>query len=131
MNPKLSIGIITILLAMALAACARTAPIYNVSEAPVVVTNNNYNLTDMKNAILRAGTSLGWQMQAVDQNNIIGTLNIRNHMAQVDINYDKSNYSINYRDSKELNYDGTKIHSNYNGWIQRLDQAIKTQLISL
>ena len=125
------VSIMTISLIVALAGCARTAPIYSVNEAPVVVTNTGYNLTDMKNAILRAGTSLGWQMQPVDEHNIIGTLNVRKHMAQVDINYDRSNYSINYRDSRELNYDGSKIHSNYNGWVQRLDQAIKTQLISL
>jgi hypothetical protein len=36
-----------------------------------------------------------------------------------------------YRDSKDLNYDGSNIHSNYNNWIRNLDQAIKQQLASL
>ena len=41
------------------------------------------------------------------------------------------NYSINYKDSTNLDYDGTNIHRNYNGWIANLDRAIKTQLATL
>jgi hypothetical protein len=31
-------------------------------------------------------------------------------------------------DSTNLNYDGTNIHRNYNGWITNLDKAIRSQL---
>ena len=34
-------------------------------------------------------------------------------------------------DSSNLQYDGKTIHSNYNGWIQNLDKAIRTQLTLL
>lgn len=63
--------------------------------------------------------------------NMVGTLNLRSHMAQVDIRYTTTSYSITYRDSKDLNYDGSNIHRNYNNWIRNLDQAIKQQLASL
>ena len=37
-------------------------------------------------------------------------------------------YSILYRDSNNLDYDGVNIHSNYNGWVQRLSAEINAQL---
>jgi hypothetical protein len=50
---------------------------------------------------------------------------------QVDIAYTTTSYSINYKDSRGLDYDGSSIHSNYNGWVQRLDRAIARQLATL
>jgi hypothetical protein len=94
-------------------------------------TTGNYSTNDVRNAILQAGTAQGWQMQAVRPGLISGTLNIRNHMAQVDIPYDRSRYSILYRDSDNLKYDGSNIHSNYNGWVQNLRNAINTRLSTL
>jgi hypothetical protein len=67
-------------------------------------------------------------MKAVEPGKILGTLYLRSHMAQVDIPYSKSSYSILYKNSDKLNYNEGKIHSNYNGWIQNLDRGIKTQL---
>lgn len=52
-------------------------------------------------------------------------------MAEVDITYSKDKYNIRYKNSNNLNYDGTKIHSNYNGWIQNFDNAIKRELLSI
>ena len=40
----------------------------------------------------------------------------------------RKSYSIEYKASDNLRYDGQKIHSNYNGWIQNLDKAIKTEI---
>jgi hypothetical protein len=77
---------------------------------------------------MRAGVSLGWQMRPTNPGHIVGTLILRTHTAVVDINYDTAKYSVTYKDSKDLEYDGTNIHSNYNGWIQRLDNAIRSQL---
>jgi len=110
--------------------CAK--PIYNVENAPVTVASNtSYTLDDIKKAIIRAGVGLGWQMKEVRPGQILATLNIRTHMAQVTIDYNLQTYSITYKDSVDLNYDGTNIHSNYNGWIQNLDNAIKGQLSAI
>jgi hypothetical protein len=49
----------------------------------------------------------------------------------VDIPYSAKSYSITYKSSSNLNYDGTTIHSNYNGWVQNLHKAINTQLNTL
>lgn len=115
------------LAALALVGC-RTNPVYNVTSAPVATSTSSYATRDVRSAILQAGASLGWQMQEVRPGLIIGTLNVRDHMAQVEIPYDRKTYSILYRDSNNLNYDGANIHSNYNGWIQRLNAAINARL---
>jgi len=109
----------------------RTAPLVNVTDQSVVASQSNYTEDDVKKAIVRAGAGLGWNMNADKPGHILGTLHLRSHMAQVDINYDKEKYSITYKDSENLNYDGEIIHKNYNGWIQNLDRAIKIQLGNL
>ena len=115
---------------LGLAGC-RSAPVRNVYDAPVTTGKPAYTTADVKKAIMAAGASLGWQMRDAGPGVIEGTLFLRSHMAQVEIPYTKQNYSITYKNSSNLNYDGTNIHNNYNGWVQNLDNAIKTQLFSL
>ena len=45
--------------------------------------------------------------------------------------YSVKSYSIRYKDSTELGYDGGSIHQNYNGWVQNLDKGIRAQLNTL
>ena len=108
----------------------RTAPVLNIDNAAISV-NGNYTQADVKKAIIRAGTSLGWQMKEQEPGRLKGTLFLRTHEAIIQILYDKSKYSIKYVDSKNLDYDGTNIHSNYNGWIENLNRNIKVQLSNL
>ena len=35
------------------------------------------------------------------------------------------------QDSKDLNYDGTTIHNNYNGWIQNLEKGLHAVELAL
>jgi hypothetical protein len=106
-------------------ACT-AAPIQNVEQAPITPTPAS--LADVTKAITRAGVGLGWQMKPIAPGKMEGTLLIRDHKAVVDITYDLKTYSIRYKDSTNLNYDGTNIHRNYNGWITNLDKAIRSQL---
>jgi hypothetical protein len=123
---KIILFSVVLLLTLGLVGC-RSAPIYNVENASVVVTDQA-SLKDIKKAILVAGAGLGWQMKETEPGVITGTLYLRKHMAKVQIPYSKTEYSIHYQDSYELGYDGTNIHSNYNGWIQNLDHAIRSSL---
>ena len=129
MNARVWIVVVG-LLAAALAGC-RSNPIYNVSGAPIVTSTRGYAVRDVRDAIQQAGVSLGWQMQVVRPGLIIGTLYVREHMAQVDIPYDRASYSIIYRDSQNLDYDGASIHGNYNGWVQNLSNAIDARFSTL
>lgn len=115
-----------------LGGCATPNPIRNINAEPVVAPSGRaVGLDDVGRAILRAGGTLGWQMKPVEPGYILGTLKLRSHVAVVDIRYTTKTYSITYKDSTNLNYDGTHIHNNYNGWISNLDRAIKTQLATL
>ena len=118
------------LVALLFVGC-RTDPVYNVTDASVVVGGKSVTLEDVEGAIKRAGVGLGWAMKPVRPGLMEATLFLRTHMAKVEIPYSTSSYSITYKDSVDLDYDGTKIHSNYNGWIQNLDNAIRTQLMNL
>ncbi len=108
----------------------RTAPIHNVRHSPVEMNKADYSLEDVGKAIFRAGNSLGWQMKIKKPGTMIGTLYQDSHMAQVAIDYNTREYDITYQASKDLNYQAGKIHKNYNGWIEELDQAIHRELLS-
>ena len=125
--------LLVIILALATLLGCRTSPVYNVVDAPVVVatTGKKYSQDDVKTAIIRAGAQLGWQMREISPGHLVGTLNLREHMAEVDIKYTVKSYSITYRNSAELDYDGTDIHSNYNSWVQNLDNAIRAQISTI
>lgn len=110
------------------AAGCRSNPVYNIEDAAIVTGKSNASMDEVKNAIVRAGGSLGWIMKPTGPGSILGTLNLRKHVAVIDIKYDTKTYSILYKSSQNLDYDGKNIHSNYNGWIQRLHQAIQSQL---
>ncbi|MCB1859343.1 MAG: hypothetical protein KDI63_13770 [Gammaproteobacteria bacterium] len=123
----LSIAIVT----LALTGCPHQADVYNVENASIVANIANVSAADVRKAIIRAGGTLGWNIKDAGPDRLEGTLHLRSHVAKVDIPYSPTSYSILYNDSTNLRYDGTKIHSNYNGWIQNLHKAIQVQLNTL
>lgn len=123
-------GIVIAAAAVLLAACA-TQPVQTVSQVPIVTNKANPSIDDIRQAIVRAATGLGWQVKTDRPGHMLGTLTLRTHVAVVDIDYDTKAYSIKYKDSTNLFYDGSSIHKNYNGWIQNLDRQIKAQLSTL
>jgi hypothetical protein len=129
MGTKSNIAILMI--TAALAACT-TAPIQNVTSAAVVSTAGK-TLSDeqVRAAIVRAGSALGWQIRDAGPGKLVGNISLRTHTAEVEIPYSTSNYSILYKSSTNLNESGGQIHKNYNGWIQNLHKGINTQLALL
>jgi hypothetical protein len=113
------------------AAGCRSNPVYNVEDAAIVTGKTQASAEEVRNAIIRAGSSLGWIMKPAGTGSILATLNLRKHVAVVDIKYNTKTYSILYKNSQNLDYDGVNIHSNYNGWIQRLNQTIQAQLSAI
>lgn len=110
------------LLATGLAGCTR--PIYNVASQAFA---NPGTFESRAVQIERAGSGLGWQVVPVRPGVMRGTLNLRSHVAVVEITYDAQHFAIRYLDSVNLQYDGASIHKNYNGWIQNLERAISQQ----
>jgi type IV pilus biogenesis protein CpaD/CtpE len=126
---KMSIKLAALAIVTAgLVGCA-AAPIMNVTEAPVV-TASGKPLTNeqVRAAIVRAGSALGWQMKEDGPGMLVGTLQLRTHTAVVAIPYSPRSYSVQYRSSVNLDEKGGTIHKNYNGWIQNLTRGINAQL---
>jgi hypothetical protein len=126
MNIRTAVSLLA--LAVAIVACS-TVPIMNVDNAAVTnASGKPLTHEQVRSAIIRAGSALGWQMKDEGPNKLVGTLVLRGHTAVVEIPYSASNFSIRYRSSINLSESGGKIHKNYNGWIQNLLKGINTQL---
>jgi hypothetical protein len=129
-----------VLLAAALAASgayARTAPIQNLEDLPIVSADGKpLTVEQVKNAIISGGARARWTASLQPGNVVRLTYSPRSHVAVVNVTYNAKTYSIRYADSTNLNYapEGTKgdgvIHPNYNKWVQNLRQAIEVSLRS-
>ena len=123
-------GALVLAAALFVAGC-QTQPIMNVNSAPVNTSKAKPTMDDVRQAIVRAGSSLGWEMNPDRPGHLTGRLALRTHVAVVDIDHTATSYSIKYRESTNLDAKDGQIHKNYNGWIQNLDKAIKVQLQNL
>lgn len=129
MKNIINIVVVAIVLALVSVGC-RTSPIYNVDNLPITISKK-HNSKDIAKAITTAGATLGWKMKSTGNGHIVGTLYLRDHVAKVDITFTKKSYSIHYKDSQNLKYDGDSIHSNYNGWVKNLERNISVQISAM
>ena len=125
---KLHLKLFSLLLVLVVVGCV-PVPIRNVDNAPVTLaTSKQPTLTQVRESIVRAGATLGWEMKDDGSNKMIATLNLRKHVAVVEIQYSETTYSIKYLRSTNLDAKDGKIHKNYNGWIANLSKEIDVQL---
>lgn len=109
--------------------CNTIAPIHDVSNTTVVSPAGKPLSSDqVRSAIVRAGAGLGWIVTDARPGVLNGKLLLRTHVAEVEIPYSATAYSITYKSSENLGESGGKIHRNYNGWIQNLNRGINAQL---
>ncbi len=115
---------------LALLMGARQVPLVN--PEPIAVPAG---LTQAKVArsIKAALVGREWVVSEEQPGKIIATLNLRAHMAKIDVSFDTSKVTIQYLDSKELMYGEKKgttvIHRNYLSWIQNLVTDISRNMI--
>ncbi|ADD75714.1 putative small lipoprotein YifL [Pantoea sp. PA1] len=108
----------------ALAGCARTAPLEKIHT----IVAAGYTQDQVKNAILRAGVQRQWMMTQVAPGEIKARQQVRDHMAEVRINYSSTGYDIVYDHSTNLLASGGQIHKTYNRWVENLDKDIQANL---
>jgi hypothetical protein len=128
---------IVLLMLLFLVAC-RKSPVLNINDG-VFDLPHGEPLINVTKSIQRAGAGLGWKMKVVEPGRIVGIIFLRSHMAKIEIKYDTSSYTINYLDSENLHYQDAEsseegeatIHSNYNGWIQNLNNAIQAEAFAM
>jgi hypothetical protein len=120
-------------LALTVSACARTQPVHNVTEAPVITASaNTPTLAQVRTAIITAcRVDKRWFVDPGTEGQIIAYAQVRHHTAVVDIFYSPTSYSIRYKDSDGLLYDGQQIDGDYNERVQLLAERIDTELNKL
>jgi hypothetical protein len=82
----------------------------------------------VRDAILRGGTNIDWQMREETPGVIMGTVTPRGHSVTVEIPYDEGQYTIKYHSSVNMKAEKGYIHRNYNRWIDRLNRNIVAEI---
>ena len=120
------------LLLIGVAAEARTQPVYNIIDKPIVSGSGKpLTLEQVANALAAAARYKNWSVAEAEEGYLRAQIHVRQHFAAIDIRYTNDTYSITYRDSEVLKYDGTKIHRNYNKWIKLIEKAADQNFASL
>ena len=117
--------------ALLLTGCKTPSTIQNFHDSPVppmITATEN----DVAKAIMTAATVRGWTITKNEPGMLEATLNVRNkHSAVVSIPYSAQNFSIQYKDSSNLDHKGNTIHRNYNRWVVLLERQIRAELLKL
>ncbi|HBA86358.1 MAG TPA: hypothetical protein DCZ95_19940 [Verrucomicrobia bacterium] len=104
----------------------RLAPIQEFSSPTDLPT-----LADVEACIIGGAAAItGWGMEKKEPGHMVGTLLVRQFKVVVDIKYDTKKYTISYKDSENLEYDGTQIHASYHRWVQNLRAHIDKKILA-
>ncbi|MDT8344882.1 MAG: hypothetical protein RQ752_10685 [Thermohalobaculum sp.] len=130
-------AVLVIALSLVLAG-GRVAPLYDAIDVAYGVgprsTAKQYSLDDYRAAIIRAGAKRGWIFTDERPGHLIGNIIVRGkHFVEIDVKFNTENFSINYKSSRNLNYDPVRyeIHPNYNSWITNLEQDIQIEVVRM
>lgn len=121
--------IVSLFTMSAIATPATAAPIIETVYSRVVTASGKAQTSrQVETAISSASAHRGWKFERVGPGKLLGTLIVRGkHYVAIDVVYNSKEYTITYKDSKNMRYDAaTKtIHKRYNSWIENLDNDIK------
>jgi hypothetical protein len=117
-----------------LSACgAPLVPVLNIQNAPIIGPRGQPppNRDQVHDAVMRALSGRGWQVNSEDANGVTATIISGQHSATMHVQYDDRFYSIHYVDSSpSLGYNGDEIHRRYNDWVDRLSRSIRSYLMA-
>lgn len=110
-------------------------------QAPTIqpIDNSNYlqkssSKQEVAKAIERGASSKGWRTNRVKDGLIEANILVRNkHFVAINIPYNDKGYKIEYKDSKNMDYDPAtqSIHGNYTKWVQILSERIDYELANI
>jgi hypothetical protein len=87
------------------------------------------SIAQIKQALTAGGAPRGWQVTQVAPGQLVATVNVRNkHTVSVDILASPGVFSIKYKNSTNMNYDGVQINPHYNKWVQMLSEDARKEL---
>lgn len=121
MKTRLLAGLAFLLASASAFAAGTPEPVANFRDMPVKTMGETPSASQVRAAIVAAGRKRQWMMVDAEPGRLIATLMVRGkHRAEVDISYSPQSFSVVYRDSENLNYDGAQIHNAYNRWVKDL-----------
>ena len=122
-------NILVACLIVLLSACVKTEPLYDVENEVIVTGSGNVPTIDQVRAvILQAVLKKGWRIAEEAPNNFEATLSKGRKIVRITISFTTTEYSIRYKSSQNLLYDGSVIHRRYNDWIEGLRKKINIGL---
>lgn len=107
--------------------CKRTVPVQSFGNANLAAYGST-SAMQVRDAIVRGGSNIGWQMSEERPGLIVAVWRARAHVVTVEIAYSASSYAIKYRSSENMLAEGGQIHRNYNRWVDRLQRNIDAEL---
>ena len=113
-----------LMLFAATVADARTN-IIDIEDAPVPA---GLGLAQVQQSIAVGALDRGWTPRVIEPGHIEATIKVRSHTVVVDITFDESAYSIQYKDSDKMDYKDGQIHRNYNRWVANLNKSLLQSL---
>ena len=130
---KIWLPLLVFILALPLVAC-RQHQVQNLVDLPVAGSRNSaVASSQVRKVILDACKKRGWVAREISPGRISASIETRKHMAQIEIPYSGTRYSIIYQNSRNLKYDASKntIHNQYNNWIDYLRKDIEVGLAQI
>lgn len=129
------VAILGVAAMVALAGCRAGQPVYNVTSASYATASaRKPSMGQVERAIIRAGAKRGWSFTPVAPGQLQGSTVVRGkHRATVTVVYSRSDFSIQYKDSQNMEYDPAtgNIHPNYNSWVRLLEQDIRAEISAI
>ena len=115
-----------VLFLLVIVSSCTTKPILNYKNErlPTKFDGSAYTQEQVRDAIMEACQKLGWVGQVREEGIIDASIRIRSYRAEIEIQYDKREISILYKNSKGLSYFHGSIHHNYNRWVANLRKTI-------
>ena len=131
----LSLAVLFGLLLLLPTTALATEPILDLLDQPVPILPDGSDATaaDIQAAIIRGCARRGWTASRDEDGKLVASILVRGrHYAEVSITFTARAYSIQYRASRDLDFNEKRrrIHGNYNRWVAKLAQTINRELIS-
>jgi hypothetical protein len=114
------------------AACTQTLKRVN-SESYGWGPQQGVTLAKVQATIEKTAYDLGWEVVDTKPGSFTAkrSWDYDKHNIAVDVVYDLKTFSLRYKDSKALGYDGRSIHHSYNVMVAALEDRIKAKVSTL
>lgn len=121
-------------LGMLLLAAACTKPMQKVEASSYGWgPQKGVTLAQMRSTIEKTAQDLGWQLSDVQPGSFTAKQEwgATKHNIVCGVVYDEKSFSIRYKDSKNMSFNGSSIHHTYNDMVTALRDNIKTNVSKL